>query len=125
MPSSLNLIAAKLRRALSLLPYLPRTLGLVWNAAPGWTVAWVVLLAVQATFTSFATTGMETMAASLLTDLGVLALIDRDGARGAEVPWRWSESKTAMTASRSAWVSGAWCGERSMENGAVRAMGVA
>ena len=47
MPSSLNLIAAKLRRALSLLPYLPRTLGLVWNAAPGWTVAWVVLLAVQ------------------------------------------------------------------------------
>ena len=42
-----------------------------------------VLLAVQATFTSFATTGMETMAASLLTDLGVLALVDRDGARGA------------------------------------------
>ena len=47
MPGSLNLISAKLRRTLSLLPYFPRTLGLVRHAAPGWTVAWVVLLAVQ------------------------------------------------------------------------------
>jgi ATP-binding cassette subfamily B protein len=47
MPGSLNLIAAKLRRVFALLPYFPRTLALVRDAAPGWTVAWVVLLAVQ------------------------------------------------------------------------------
>ena len=47
MPGSLNIVAAKLRRGLSLLPHLPPTLGLVWDAAPGWTVAWVVLLAAQ------------------------------------------------------------------------------
>ena len=47
MSGSLNLIAAKLRRAFSLLPYFPRTLRLVRDAAPGWTVVWVALLAVQ------------------------------------------------------------------------------
>jgi ATP-binding cassette, subfamily B, bacterial len=47
MPSNLNLVGAKLRRAFSLLPYFPRTLRLVRDAAPGWTVAWVALLAVQ------------------------------------------------------------------------------
>ncbi len=40
-------------------------------------------LAVHWVFTQFATTGMETMAASLLVDLGVLALVSRGGARGA------------------------------------------
>ena len=29
------------------LPYLPKALKLVWNAAPGWTTAWAVLLIVQ------------------------------------------------------------------------------
>ena len=29
------------------LPYLPKALKLVWNAAPGWTAAWAVLLIVQ------------------------------------------------------------------------------
>ncbi len=47
MPGSLHIVAEKLRRGLSLLPHFPRTLGLVWAAAPGWTLAWVVLLAVQ------------------------------------------------------------------------------
>jgi len=41
------------------------------------------LCAVQLSFCSFATTGMETMAASLLVNLGALFLVTRDDARGA------------------------------------------
>ena len=37
----------RLRAGLTQMRYLPRTLGLVWAAARGWTLAWAVLLAVQ------------------------------------------------------------------------------
>jgi len=36
-----------LKNLLAQLPYLPRTLSLVWSAAPGWTSAWAALLLVQ------------------------------------------------------------------------------
>jgi ATP-binding cassette, subfamily B, bacterial len=36
-----------LHGAVSQLSYLPRTLRLVWAAAPGWTMAWLILLVVQ------------------------------------------------------------------------------
>ncbi|MGA7874912.1 MAG: ABC transporter ATP-binding protein [Desulfoferrobacter sp.] len=38
---------SKLQKAFSQLPYLPRALGLVWDAAPRLTLVWAVLLAVQ------------------------------------------------------------------------------
>lgn len=41
----------------------------------------VALLAVQSTFTDYGTTGLETAFASLLVNLGVLALISRDDAK--------------------------------------------
>src|SRR5439155_14371797 len=40
-------VARYFLRAKSSLPYLFRTLGLVWRAAPGWTAAWVALLVAQ------------------------------------------------------------------------------
>ncbi|MBI3693752.1 MAG: ABC transporter ATP-binding protein, partial [Acidobacteria bacterium] len=43
----LYFITSKLRRVLAELPYLPRALGLVWQASRGWTTAWVALLVVQ------------------------------------------------------------------------------
>ena len=36
-----------LRATLSHLAYLPRALGLVWSAAPAWTLAWAALLVAQ------------------------------------------------------------------------------
>jgi len=35
------------RRAAGTLPHLTRTLGLIWRAAPNWSLAWIVLLLVQ------------------------------------------------------------------------------
>ena len=40
-------IGAKLQRLAAQLPYVPRTMGLVWTAARGWTAAWVAVLLVQ------------------------------------------------------------------------------
>jgi len=40
-------LGAKLRRRAAQLPYLPRTMGLVWTAARGWTAAWIAVLLVQ------------------------------------------------------------------------------
>src|SRR5213592_1890480 len=40
-------VARYFRRAQSALPYLLRTLALVWRAAPNWTAAWVALLLAQ------------------------------------------------------------------------------
>jgi ATP-binding cassette subfamily B protein len=40
-------IRVKLRRIAQFLPFLPRTFGLVWKAAPAWCVAWLALLIVQ------------------------------------------------------------------------------
>ncbi|MGC1198969.1 MAG: ABC transporter ATP-binding protein, partial [Geitlerinemataceae cyanobacterium] len=42
-----NSIAAKLRQKAERLAYLPQTLSLVWQAAPTWTIAWLVLLVFQ------------------------------------------------------------------------------
>src|SRR2546422_4767671 len=40
-------LPSRLRRAAVQLPYLPRTLRLVWQAAPDWTLAWTILLLIQ------------------------------------------------------------------------------
>ena len=40
-------LGARLRRLAAQLPYLPRTMGLVWTAARGWTAAWIAVLLVQ------------------------------------------------------------------------------
>ena len=47
MTNSLEILRARLRKALAQLPYLPRALGLVWQVARPWTVAWIVVLALQ------------------------------------------------------------------------------
>lgn len=47
MRQSLQILSARLRKALVQLPHLPRTLGLVWQVARPWTIAWIVLLFVQ------------------------------------------------------------------------------
>jgi ATP-binding cassette, subfamily B, bacterial len=47
MRRTLSLLRIKLLGALVQLPYLPRALALVWQAARGWTVAWLVLLLIQ------------------------------------------------------------------------------
>jgi len=47
VPQTSSLIASKLGKARAQLPYLPRALNLVWNAARGWTTAWIVLLVIQ------------------------------------------------------------------------------
>jgi ATP-binding cassette subfamily B protein len=45
--SQLHILAAKLRKAVAQLPHLPRALGLVWQAARPWTIAWIALLIIQ------------------------------------------------------------------------------
>ena len=47
MPKTNSLIASKLEKVRTQLPYLPRALNLVWTAARGWTVAWITLLVIQ------------------------------------------------------------------------------
>lgn len=47
MLATFRLLQAKLRKALVQLPYVPRTLALVWAAARSWTIASVVLLVIQ------------------------------------------------------------------------------
>lgn len=47
MAPLLQLLLPRLRRASTQLPYLPRTLRLIWHAARGWTAAWAVLLLLQ------------------------------------------------------------------------------
>ena len=42
-----KLLTAKMRNVLAQLPYLPRTLGLMWHVAKPWTVAWILLLVVE------------------------------------------------------------------------------
>lgn len=55
-------------------------LGATLHRGTGWLPVAAVLLALHTTFVAFATTGLETMFASLLVDLGLLALL---GARPA------------------------------------------
>jgi ATP-binding cassette subfamily B protein len=47
VPYSGYLLSEKLRKAMAQLPNLPRALGLMWQVARPWTIAWVVLLIVQ------------------------------------------------------------------------------
>jgi len=47
VPKTNSLIASKLEKVRTQLPYLPRALNLVWTAARGWTVAWITLLVIQ------------------------------------------------------------------------------
>src|SRR6185503_9726167 len=47
MPGSHEILGSKLRKAMLQLPNLPRALGLVWEVARRWTIAWVLLLIVQ------------------------------------------------------------------------------
>lgn len=47
MTHILNIFTTRLRKEAAQLPYLPRTLGLVWDASRGWTTLWTTLLIVQ------------------------------------------------------------------------------
>ena len=47
MSKTPQILSTKLRTVLSQFPYVPRTFGLVWQVAKGWTVAWIVLLIIQ------------------------------------------------------------------------------
>lgn len=47
MRQTLQLLYPRLRKAAAQLPYLHRTLALVWQASAGWTTAWAALLVVQ------------------------------------------------------------------------------
>ena len=47
MSKTPQILSTKLRTVLSQFPYVPRTFGLVWHVAKGWTVAWIVLLIIQ------------------------------------------------------------------------------
>jgi ATP-binding cassette, subfamily B, bacterial len=40
-------VVTRVRQAAKRLPLMPRTFALVWNAAPGWNLLWLILLAVQ------------------------------------------------------------------------------
>ncbi|HKO96938.1 MAG TPA: ABC transporter ATP-binding protein [Pyrinomonadaceae bacterium] len=74
MPQSSNILFAKIRKALAQLPHLPRALGLVWDVARPWTIAWILLLALQ---------GLLPAAAVYLTKLvvdGVVAALGTGGA---------------------------------------------
>src|SRR5687768_6578228 len=47
MAHDLNILRTKLRGVRAQIPYVPRTLALVWTAARNWAVAWAVLLIAQ------------------------------------------------------------------------------
>jgi ATP-binding cassette subfamily B protein len=68
-----TLIGTKLQEALANIPNWRRTFGLIWTAAPRWTVAWAVLLVVQ---------GILPLAAVYLIKLLVDSLVRAASARG-------------------------------------------
>ena len=43
----MSFLEEKFKKALTLLPHMPRAFGLVWASAPRWTVVWLILLTVQ------------------------------------------------------------------------------
>lgn len=45
--TNLRILKTKLRGLLNQLPYLPRSIALVWAAAKNWTIVWAILLLVQ------------------------------------------------------------------------------
>ncbi len=42
-----KILTEKMRKVLAQLPYLPRTLGLMWSVARPWAIAWIILLVVE------------------------------------------------------------------------------
>jgi ATP-binding cassette subfamily B protein len=75
----LTFIRKKLRNAFAQLPYLPRAFGLVWQAARGWTMLWLVLLIIQ---------GLLPAAAVLLLRAVVDEMVAVVGSGGAWVVMR-------------------------------------
>jgi ATP-binding cassette subfamily B protein len=75
MVENLRILGTKFRDALAQLPYLPRSLILVWTAARSWTLFWIVLLIVQ---------GLLPAATVYLTRLLVNSLV---AALGAGTDW--------------------------------------
>ncbi len=47
MHANESLLYGKLRKLAAQVPFLPRAFALVWGAARGWTIAWIVLIAIQ------------------------------------------------------------------------------
>ncbi len=80
MPQTTSLIASKLGKARTQLPYLPRAMKLVWTAARSWTIAWIALLLIQGLLPAAIVTLTKTLVDSLV------AAIDAggsgDGIRG-------------------------------------------
>ena len=66
MDKAPKIMTAKLRNVLAQLPYLPRTLGMMWQVARPWTIAWIILLVVE---------GLVPAAAVYLTKLVVDGLV--------------------------------------------------
>jgi ATP-binding cassette subfamily B protein len=78
MGVSFGLIKAKVLKARERLPYFYRGLGLVWNVARPWTIAWLVLLVLQ---------GLLPAATVYLTKLLVDSVVDAVSGRPARVLW--------------------------------------
>ena len=47
MPKTPDTFSSRLQKSIQQLPHIPGVFSLVWSAAPGWTVAWAVLLILQ------------------------------------------------------------------------------
>lgn len=82
MTEATQMLTSKLRKALAQLPNLPRALGLVWEVARSWTIAWILLLAVQ---------GLLPAAAVYLTKLVVDGLVAALRTGGS-----WPEARAVM-----------------------------
>lgn len=74
--TNLRILKTKLRSGLSQLPYLSRSLTLVWRSARNWTIAWAILLVVQ---------GLLPVATVYLTQQLVDSLV---AALGAGADWQ-------------------------------------
>jgi ATP-binding cassette subfamily B protein len=66
MAQAKHILKERLRPALAQLPYLPRTLALVWHVARPWTIGWLILLLLQ---------GLSPAATVYLTKLLVNSLV--------------------------------------------------
>ncbi len=82
MTEAPRILSSKLRKALAQLPHLPRALGLVWKVARPWTIAWIMLLALQ---------GLLPAAAVYLTKLVVDGLVAALRTGGS-----WPEARAVM-----------------------------
>jgi ATP-binding cassette, subfamily B, bacterial len=69
-----KILTIKLRDAVAQLSYVPRALGLVWAAAPSWTLSWGILLVFQ---------GLLPVATVYLTRMLVDSLVVAVGAKGS------------------------------------------